>query len=922
MAKSILRAGKIAGVVIVAIIVVAAVLHSAGVLSVAQTQLPPPETTGSAEPTSDVTLAEQKKLVIACLAGDEPGEAVAAMDLLLTDFAQDEQLPSVVHGIVQKAVKAGKYEAVGEVCRALADNPSAADNGVWIAMVSALAAVYQKDDAALDAATGHLTANYSGDLRSIEVFREIAYGFRQQKKYARARQSYQHVVDTWPNGPGVVFSQRGLVLANLALDDMAAADAALDELLSGYAQDGDLVECAATVARAYRNKKQFDTAAGIYEFIAENRADHPKAIWLQLDLFSLVLVKLKDEAQADAAYATLVERFGGHEEIAKVVNEVAWAYRKQKKYADSLRVYGDVLANWPDSDSALVARQGIVLSLIGAGDAEGAAAEVAGLLVDYAGDKRVVGVARKLADEFRKKKLYESAIGIYEFIADNRADHPKAIWLQLDLFNTVLVKFKDDARADAAYATLLERFGGHEDIARVAGEAAWTYRKQKKYADSLRVYHDVLANWPDSESALIARRGIVLSLIGLADAEGADAEAAALLADYEGAEGVVGAALKMAEEFRKKKLYESARRLYEYAAANRSDGKQAIVIQRKVVTTNIGLGDEDGASAALESLRVGFADDKQLAGQVYEVGEYYRKRKNYARARGVYQSVIEDWPGTAKAMWSSQRCIVMDIDLLDDPNDPQPQIPGEILLAADDLITNYGEQKEMVRALLYAGEIYHRRAFVKDPSGFSAEALVEFAKASAIFAKIISEAPVHAKYTGDAHYMTAVGLGRAGRYEEAIAHHQAVMDNWPKHHLAYSSLYWIGSFQQSLRAQGLLTAAEADSLSEQAFLRLFEKYPNTPTSTIKRVRSELAKIYRRAKRWEDVISIYEPVIQDLSPEEKVPQSAFYLARAYEGMGQKEMALQMYRKVLQDWPGQSWTVYAETAIEKLEGQAGI
>ena len=36
MARSILRAGKIAGVVIVAIIVVAAVLYSVGVLSVAQ----------------------------------------------------------------------------------------------------------------------------------------------------------------------------------------------------------------------------------------------------------------------------------------------------------------------------------------------------------------------------------------------------------------------------------------------------------------------------------------------------------------------------------------------------------------------------------------------------------------------------------------------------------------------------------------------------------------------------------------------------------------------------------------------------------------------------------------------------------------------------------------------------------------------
>ncbi|MCD6395633.1 MAG: tetratricopeptide repeat protein [Planctomycetes bacterium] len=377
MARSILRAGKIAGFVIVAIIVVAAVLYSAGVLSIAQTQLPPPETataleSSPAEPTSDTTLGEQKKIVTACLVGDEPEAAVAAMDKLLSDFAEHEQLPSAVQEIVRKAAKAGKYEAVGEVCRALGENSSVANNGVWVAMVSALAAVYEGDDAALDAATEDLAVNYSGDLRSIEVFREIAYSFRQQKKYAAARQSYQHVVDTWPDGPGVVFSQRGLVLTNLALGDMAAADAELDRLLSGYAQDPDLVECAATVGRAYRNKKQFDVAAGIYEFIVENRTDDPKAIWLQLDLFNIALVKLKDDARAEAAYATLVERFAGHDGIAKAVGEVAWGYRKQKRYADSLRVYRDVLANWPDSESALIARRGIVCSLIGLADAEGA----------------------------------------------------------------------------------------------------------------------------------------------------------------------------------------------------------------------------------------------------------------------------------------------------------------------------------------------------------------------------------------------------------------------------------------------------------------------------------------------------------------------------------------------------------------------
>ena len=241
----------------------------------------------------------------------------------------------------------------------------------------------------------------------------------------------------------------------------------------------------------------------------------------------------------------------------------------------------------------------------------------------------------------------------------------------------------------------------------------------------------------------------------------------------------------------------------------------------------------------------------------------------------------------------------MDIDFLDDPNDPQPQIPGEILQAADDFIAGYGEQKEMVRALLYAGEEYYKRAFRKDPQGLSAEAAVEFAKASAIFAKIITQAPVHAKYTAEAHYMTAGGLSRGGQYDKAIPHHQAVADNWPEHRLAPISLYWIGNFQQKLVAQGLLTIPEADARCEQTFLRLFEEYPNS--TVIDNARRLLGAIHYRSGRYEQALQYYELMIGDAPLDGKVPRDMYDLARTYERLEQPEMAMQAYRDFVADHP---------------------
>ena len=135
MAKSILRAGKIAGVVIVAIILVAVVLYSAGVLSIAQTDYPPPETSGSlqllpAEPTAvgvdgpagDATPTEQKKLIIACLLGDAPADAVAAMDTLLTGFFNDPKLADTACALGDAFGREGFYGPALALYRHVADN--------------------------------------------------------------------------------------------------------------------------------------------------------------------------------------------------------------------------------------------------------------------------------------------------------------------------------------------------------------------------------------------------------------------------------------------------------------------------------------------------------------------------------------------------------------------------------------------------------------------------------------------------------------------------------------------------------------------------------------------------------------------------------------------------------------------------------
>ncbi len=259
-------------------------------------------------------------------------------------------------------------------------------------------------------------------------------------------------------------------------------------------------------------------------------------------------------------------------------------------------------------------------------------------------------------------------------------------------------------------------------------------------------------------------------------------------------------AVKMADEFRKKGLYENAIGLYEYAAGNCTDSKEAIVAQRKVVITNIDLGDEDGASAAMESLRVGFADDKQLPGQVYDIGEYYRNRKKYAHARGVYQSVIDDWPGTGKAMWSAQKCIVMDIDLsAGDPNHPPPEIPPDILQAIDNLIVDCNDLPQLARAVFYLGEEYYLLGM-----GGSSRRVEKyrdyFKNAIRIWEIAINDTAFEKTYTPFAYYMCAHCCEQTGQVDKAITYYEKLTEDGYRHgKYAYRAPYRLGIIYRHLR---------------------------------------------------------------------------------------------------------------------------
>ncbi|MBN1126831.1 MAG: tetratricopeptide repeat protein [Sedimentisphaerales bacterium] len=790
MARSVLRAGKILVGIIIAIIIVVIILYSAGVISIAQTIESPLPNDGSVlessleysseytpeqlklvaiidkDPETYDALLALKKLVIQHLKVDQNLLATNTIYRLLGQFADSPHLPNNIHDLARKAVDSGKYDTVLQICEYLDSTPELTNApGVWLKMMEALAAVYKGDDTILETATESLAAEHSTDGRCVEAFGQIAYAFRQLKQYERSRQYYQFVVETWPHGPRAIYSQRGLIWVNQKLNNQDDAVAALNILLAEYKDDPDLVECVRPLADSYEQKKDFNTAIRIHQYVSDNRPEDPMAIWSQFKVFKIALAELHENELAETAYQQIWDRFGTHNRIAQVICEAAWECRKLKRHDEALQMYRAALAAQPENDRAIIAQRGIIHCLLALKDYPAAAAESQKLLTAFSDDKQLPARAIEVGDALSRSKLYPEALTLYQYVVEH---------------------FPNDSRA--------------------------------------------------------------------------------------------------------------------------------ITAQRKAATMNIDMENESTAQQVLDSMALRFADDPQLSSEFYAIGEHYRLRKRYFSARVLYDFVATEFPQTNDGMWSKQRCMLMDIDLLDDPNNPTSELPSELQQATDDFIANYTSQPGMVKALLYTGEEYYNRAFRKDPKGLSSEAITEFSKASTIFSKIINQAPIDPKYTGDAYYMTAVGLSRSGNFKESIAYHQALLNNWPEHNLAWSSQYWIGSHYQSLKKQGVLSAEEADAAMEQAYLTLFSKFSNTPM--VQDARKELAWMYFQASRYEEALEIYESLVRDGPPDEKVSRWIYNLGQTYDRLNYKEMALQAYQEFVSAYPDLPTAEHARKRISEL------
>ena len=150
-----------------------------------------------------------------------------------------------------------------------------------------------------------------------------------------------------------------------------------------------------------------------YQYILAHWPNDSFAIWAQTGS-AMASISLEDEQAADAAVASLLANFSGHQYIQKAVFSIAAYSRWDGKFQRAKEICQYILANWPDGEFAIWAQMDLAASLIAQGEDQAAEAAIEKLSSDFKDHPDLGWAIYIVAEQYYLQKRFAQAAAMWE----------------------------------------------------------------------------------------------------------------------------------------------------------------------------------------------------------------------------------------------------------------------------------------------------------------------------------------------------------------------------------------------------------------------------------------------------------------------------------------------------------------------------
>ena len=430
-------------------------------------------------PGTDDAFVAEKQLAFLYIAWNKYQQAETAYNQLLANFLGHKDIAQAVHDIAYRYRCVNKHEKANELDQSVVATWPDSDYAVLGQMDIAKCYVDQGDEPNAEAATAKLLANYSGHALIARAIHDIAQHYRYTKKYKKANELYQFVVETWPKAEHALWAQADLIKSYLAQGDDTAAEPAAEKLLTNFNDNPLIARAIWDTGQHYRDLKKYEKANQLYKHVVENWPKAEHAVWAQADLIKSYLA-LGDDSGAKAAVEKLIADFSWSEHIARAIHDTAWEYRKLANYSRANELDQYVIDRWPEDVQAMWAKMDMAKTDIALGNYAAADKTVDILIADF-GDQPELPTAIFILGEQYYNKAFSCENQGQTAEAKSHFQKANAIWQR------IINELPQSSITPQAYYF-----------------AARCYETLGEYDYAANYFQTVIDNWPDYQFCDVA----------------------------------------------------------------------------------------------------------------------------------------------------------------------------------------------------------------------------------------------------------------------------------------------------------------------------------------------------------------------------------------------------------------------------------
>ena len=260
-------------------------------------------------------------------------------------------------------------------------------------------------------------SEYAGIERAIC---DVADAYRARNlRPQKAIEIYRYLLDTWSESDQAIWAQSGLIQSYITQGDEAGAQAAIEELLTGYPQDENKPDIVIYIANEYWHSNP--QALELFEYAMSAWPDNKDAIWARAGLIR-ANIALGNYLDVPEAVDELLKQFSESELIAEAVLSIADNYYDVRKYENSLELYEYVMSTWPDDKDAVRAGAGIIRSNIGLGNELDVPEAIDELRAQFSGSEFIAEAVFNIAGSYYDVRKYENALELYQYTLNTFPD--------------------------------------------------------------------------------------------------------------------------------------------------------------------------------------------------------------------------------------------------------------------------------------------------------------------------------------------------------------------------------------------------------------------------------------------------------------------------------------------------------------------